>query len=276
MGAYCFKWCCRPITPRITVRHKVREVFHCIPGLSEEDHARIKTEKLLNYLKDRRSELKKLVNEISKVIGYLCSKDASPEEISKLKIGLTSLGILVQHYKDYFLLLCYSLSYNLITKPYFYTLHSQVYKLIQECVNNFPNDKPVVLQNILYEFVQYCVMENELTSDDLGLLVDLVKAMKLEIKKAKGKEGVPYWKYILSLVIKRLTQTTKQLSIISPEFSIVQSLASQLCTEPHSTHEFLAYIVDTLDTKDAWNSNAVLIFEKISRLEDNEGLLCMI
>ncbi len=276
MGAHCFKWCSRPITPRITVRHKVGEVFHCIPGLSEEDNARIKTEKLLNYLKDRRSELKKCVNEISRVIGYLCSKDASPEEVSKLKIALTSLGILVQHYKDYFLLLCYSLSYNLITKPYFYTLHLQVYKLIQECVNNFPNDKPVMLQNILYEFVQYCLMEDEPTIDDLGLLVDLVKAMKLEIRKAKGKEGIPYWKYILSLIIKRLTQTTKHLSIISPEFSIVQSLASQLCTEPKSTSEFLGYIVDALDTKDGWNSNTVLMFEKISRLEDNEGLLCKI
>jgi hypothetical protein len=275
MGAHCCRWVCRPCAPRRTVKDKVKELFQPSPGHPEEHHAKIKTDKLIDYLKDRKQELKHCANEFARILAQETHESLSAAEVSKYKIALCSLKLLVGSFKEYFLIMSYKLSYYLMSSQDFNIFQEYVYDLISESCSLYPGDKPAVLQDISIDIIHHATTHpNKITEKELHLLTELVKALRSELVKGQRKDSGLSWQNVLSIVLIRIIQGYTSSS--SYETNLISILAESLCTQPQSTQEFLNYIIDTLESNQAWNEKSAEIFEACTKTMNSIELFCKI
>lgn len=275
MGAHCCRWVCRPCAPRKTVKDKVQELFQPSPGHPDEHHAKIKTDKLIDYLKDRKQELKLCANEFARILTQSSSNGLSPLEVSKFKIGLCSLKMLVGSFKEYFLIMSYKVSYYLMSHQDFYKFQEYVYDLVCESCSLYPDDKPAVLQDITIDILHHALSHPaKITDKELSLLTVLVKALKFELIKGQRKEQGLSWQTVLSIVLTRIIDGYANSS--SYEARLISILAEFLCTQSQSTQEFLSYIIQTFESKHAWNDKSCEVFEALTKPLNSIELFCNI
>lgn len=275
MGAHCCKFICKPCASRKTVKVKVKELFQPYPGQPEEHHAKIKTDKLIDYLKDRKQELKLCANEFSIILIHSVPTILTPLEVSKYKIALCSLKILVGSFKEYFLLMSYKLSFELISHQDFYKFQDFIYDLICESCSLYPEEKPPALQEITTVILRSALNHTaQITDKELKFITLLVKNLKFELIQGQRKEQELSWQTVLSIALIRIIQGYANST--SYEMRLVSILSEFLCTNYQLTQEFLNFIIKTLGSKQAWNDKSCEIFEAVSKSHNSIELFCNI